>query len=116
MFDQEHTLLVEFDGQKDGGGEEAILGILAKYSVGSGNFVEMQGEDGCRWRWNLDGGISQEYLIERPEDWPSIELVKHGDLKVDIAINGKVVFSSLKDNISTKTIEKCFLRIQKALK
>lgn len=44
---------IAFGGEKIG--DDAVLfGALAPY-VAKGSYIEMQGEDGLRWRWAFDG-------------------------------------------------------------
>lgn len=50
--------LVGFNGEKLG--DDAILFEAVAPFVKSGSFVEMQGEDGARWRWVFDGKTCKE--------------------------------------------------------
>jgi len=58
---------VNFDGEKIGQ-EDVLFKLIAPF-VEDGSFIEMEGEDGCMWRWVFKGGLVKEVTpsIEWPE-------------------------------------------------
>lgn len=50
---------IEFNGEKFSGDEITILSAIAPF-VESGSFIEMQGEEGERWRWIFNGKTCKE--------------------------------------------------------
>lgn len=60
--------IIYFDGEKLG--DEAVLfDIIAPY-VEDGSYIEMQGEDGARWRWCFVGGkcVQKNAEISWPDE------------------------------------------------
>ena len=53
---------LEFDGEKSGD-EDILFRAIAPF-VESGSFIEMRGEDGCRWRWLFHKGELHEIYPE----------------------------------------------------
>jgi hypothetical protein len=49
---------ISFGGEKSGD-DEILFRAIAMY-VKPGSFIEMQGEDGYRWRWVFDGDTCKE--------------------------------------------------------
>ena len=52
-----------FNGQKYGGDELVFLNANAPY-VKKGSFIEVQGEEGERWKWYFNGNTCEEYFAE----------------------------------------------------
>ena len=53
---------LEFDGEKSGD-EDILFRAIAPF-VEAGSFIEMRGEDGCRWRWLFHKGELHEIYPE----------------------------------------------------
>ena len=54
---------IYFDGQKLGGDELAFLDTIAPY-VKKDSYIEMEGEEGERWKWYFNGAECIEYFAE----------------------------------------------------
>lgn len=59
---EEEIVNLEFDGEKIGN-EEVLFDTIAPF-VESGSWIEMLGEDGCRWRWLFHKGELHEIYPE----------------------------------------------------
>lgn len=49
---------IQFTGEKMG--DDGIMFRAIAPFVGAGSYIEMQGEDGARWRWTFDGKICKQ--------------------------------------------------------
>lgn len=57
--DKEYIIGITFDGNKHDGTEEEMFNVIASF-VKAGSYIEMQGEEGKRWRWMFDGETCKE--------------------------------------------------------
>jgi hypothetical protein len=70
---------LNFEGEK-AGDEDTLFRVLAPF-VKAGSYIEMQGEDGARWRWEFDGTrVLENYALTSwamPNvDWPLLRKQK----------------------------------------
>jgi len=56
--DAGNLISIEFQGEK-AGDDKIFFDAIAPYVV-SGSYIEMQGEDGCLWRWSFKKGKCTE--------------------------------------------------------
>ena len=54
LDDEGNVYWISFNGEKYGGDEMVFLNAIAPY-VKKGSYIEMQGEEGERWKWYFDG-------------------------------------------------------------
>jgi hypothetical protein len=59
-MDEDYNIIgIDFGGEKLGD-DEILFRAIAPF-VESGSYLELQGEDGCLWRWRFDnGGFRQQ--------------------------------------------------------
>ena len=61
LDDEGDVYWIEFDGQKYGGDEMVFLNTIAPY-VRKDSYIEMEGEEGERWKWYFDGETCVEHF------------------------------------------------------
>jgi hypothetical protein len=61
--DKEYVIGIMFEGEKSDSTEEEMFNVIAPF-VKAGSYIEMQGEDGARWRWVFDGETCKEKNAE----------------------------------------------------
>jgi len=69
LDDEGDVYWIEFDGEKYGGDELAFLNTIAPY-VRKDSYIEMQGEEGERWKWCFDGDTCVEHFAHI--DYPTL--------------------------------------------
>jgi len=70
LDDEGDVYWIEFDGEKYGGDEMVFLNTIAPY-VKKDSYIEMQGEEGERWKWFFDGETCEEHYAT--VNYPTLE-------------------------------------------